>query len=77
MNKLSDLWFCGLHVYNVHFFCFSSSSELRTGGPPAGSRPAEDEAGRHAAGRPGPDLTPGPHAGPSIHTGRVMMMMGR
>lgn len=39
---------------------FSSSAELRTGGPPVGTRPDEDEAGRHAAGRPGPDLIPGP-----------------
>ncbi|XP_035480446.2 uncharacterized protein im:7136398 isoform X1 [Scophthalmus maximus] len=32
-------------------------SELGAGDSPAGTRPAEDEAGRHAAGRPGPDLT--------------------
>lgn len=40
-----------------------SSSELRAGGPPPGTRPAEDEAGRHAAGRPGPHLTPEWHGG--------------
>lgn len=43
--------------------CLFSSSELRAGGPPPGTRPAEDEAGRHAAGRPGPDLTPERHGG--------------
>lgn len=37
-----------------------SSSELRTGDPPVGTWPDEDEARRHAAGRPGLDLTPGP-----------------
>lgn len=42
----------------IDVFGFSSSSELRAGGPTVGTRPAEDEAGRHAAGRPGPDLAP-------------------
>lgn len=41
-------------------FCLSSSSELGAGGPPVGTRPVEDEAGRHVAGCSGPDLRPGP-----------------
>lgn len=45
-------------------FRLSSSSELGAGGPPVGTRPAEDEAGRHVAGPPGPDLRPGP--GPAL-----------
>lgn len=49
--------------------CVSSSSELRAGGPPVGARPAEDKAGRHAVGRPGPDLTPGPQTG-TDHTNK-------
>lgn len=41
-------------------FCLSgpgSSSEFWTCDPPVGTRPAEDQAGRHAAGCSGPDLT--------------------
>lgn len=37
-------------------FCLSFSSELWAGSPPAGTRPVEDEAGRHVAGCSGPDL---------------------
>lgn len=50
-------------VLALTLLCLFSSSELRAGGPPPGTRPAEDEAGRHAAGRPGPDLTPERHGG--------------
>ncbi|XP_033935640.1 uncharacterized protein [Pseudochaenichthys georgianus] len=62
-----------------HTTAGSPRSELSAGFSAAGSRPAEDEAGRHAAGRPGPHLThnqltqrsPDPEPGPHLTQNQV------
>lgn len=41
----------------VHFSSVHVRSELRAGGSPPGPRPAEDGAGRHAAGGTGSNIT--------------------
>lgn len=59
-TRTTYLWFSSSPQIFQHVFCLSSSSELRVGDSPVGTRPVEDEAGRHVVGCSGPDLTPGP-----------------
>lgn len=59
-TRTTYLWFSSSPQIFQHVFCLSSSSELRVGDSPVGTRPVEDEAGRHVVGCSGPDLAPGP-----------------